>query len=156
MPAATPSGYLSLAYNYLRESLAASATWQAMCSVNNAAAAKAYIHIGDADAETLTRPFCILCGGKDNVRRTASDYMHHSGSAKMVLEFVPGGTPAELWACNQAGALVSEIGALSGQPGYLDASSIEIEQEPTPSEPSEGESTLYYQLVLNVTWGEES
>jgi len=152
MPDITPSSYLGLAYTYLKATLAASAAWQTLCGADDAAEALADIFIGDQTAGSVTLPFCILCEGRDNTTTVALGEVTHSGRIKMVFQFVPSGTPAELSAIDTIANIKGQMEALAGTPGYIDAR-YDMEQEPLPSEETEGESTAYFQAILTASWG---
>jgi hypothetical protein len=61
---------------------------------------------------------------------------------------------ADRWILNQLGQIISEFMALSGQPGYLDVSSVTVMMG--PSREGDDEKTArgcYYWALLEVTWG---
>lgn len=152
MPDITPTSYLGLCYKYLKDTLASSSSWQTLCGVSTPANALARIFIGDQPAASVSLPFCILCEGRDNTTTVALGEVTHSGRIKMVFQFVPSGTPAELSAIDTIANIKGQMEALAGTPGYIDAR-YDMEQEPLPSEETEGESTAYFQAILTASWG---
>ena len=63
---------------------------------------------------------------------------------------------ADRWILNKIGQIVAEFMALSGQPGYLDVSSVTVLMGPSREQPKESITKgFFYWTLLEVAWGAE-
>lgn len=63
---------------------------------------------------------------------------------------------ADRWILNKIGQIIWEFVALSGQPGYLDVSSVTVMMGPSREQRKEKQSQgFYYWVLLEVEWGSE-
>jgi hypothetical protein len=172
-----PVGCISLAEQYLRQTLAASETFRSAVGAGNPAAALAHIYTDDlpppaggaatysrSDLETL-RPFAVVwTEEQDGLRRQAdavSDARNYGGSGRLAVLFeqdVPSqvvNDPPEASRRfkNTLGLIIDEMLAVAGTPDYLDIAAITLRGGPTRSHPdaqaTEGD---FLAALLSVEW----
>ena len=148
MPAAGP---ISLPQEYLRQSLAATATWQGLCGVASAAGALGRIyHDGlpmPEDGQThqaaelaALRPCAIVYTEDDGLTyelEAGGEELCYGAKGRLVLELMrnapaealdePCGPAARAWR-ELLEDLVEELGELSGLAGYLACQTITIDE----------------------------
>lgn len=153
----TPADIISLPLKYLRDTIAASATFQSWVGAANAAAALAYVHA--VVATDGTPPFVVVDWG--NYRRVKDSFgEHHNYRTEGDLRVVVRGpiahaddADAAFEFFNKLGAIIGEMEEISGTAGYLDWESLSIESFDRPNE-EEIQSTGqdYYQANLIVPY----
>jgi hypothetical protein len=160
------AGRVSLPLEAVRTLVASSATFQAQVGADSAETAKACIHIGAVRPEFCGTSLALIshAGGRDGAVAAGAAYSFaRSGDAEVQVEFE---LPAEyrhegqdlaedayLWFANRLGAIVMEMQALAGAPGYLDARSIEIGEIERTCFEDEARGTRFLRAALRVGWG---
>lgn len=136
--AVTPEGRLSLPLHYLRNTLAASSTFQSLVGAVSAAAALEFIYYGSATDESEPPPRCIVRHLAGEMAERVSN-TSWSGSGPLMLLFTlenPTDEQAEgygekyLYVSNQLGSIIDEMLELARNPGagpYLDLTNVSLE-----------------------------
>ena len=171
----TPSGEIALAMEYLRQSVAASATFQAWAGAINAAAAVSHVHIValpmPSDLEvgyTLEemqsyRPYVLI--GTENRRgfrmdSDSYDGYRPSGALTLWLEadvsesYASWLADPEVDFLNKLGVMLAEMWLLRNTAGYLQVRNIALSEGPYRSE--EDVRPMYGDTMaaeLRVEWG---
>ena len=156
--AITPAGLYSLPLHYLRLTLAGSATFQGWVGAANAAEALSYIFVNWATGAT-TPPYATVDWwdnfGQEKIATGA--FFEGTGDLQLLIRG-PRDTNATLSDAaytfsNKLGAILAEMAALAGSPGYLDITGFQ--QVSGPASPTEDEIAThgdYYQAVYRVLW----
>ena len=155
----TPSGMLSLPLNYLKLTLAASSTFQAMVSAADAAAALAFIHPVQTDEQP---PFAVL-DWDPGWRRTAiaggsRNVFQQDGTLTLLLRAMIDGEHDEEEAAytfiNDVGDIIADMEELAGTAGFLNITTISITDG--PSRPTADEVTAlgydFYEIILSIAF----
>lgn len=137
----SPAGMLSLPAHYLRETVAASAAFQAWVGVGSAAAALPSIHLFGADAGAA-RPLAVIDfkpGGFHRERFARAAGSHFMGGATLELMFIAliteaADVDAAYEFTNVVGAIVADMELLFGSSGYLDARELTLVSGPSRPE----------------------
>lgn len=145
------AGILSLCQESLRQHVAGSPTWQALCGVDNAAAAALRLYheslpppAGGGGTYALEemanyRPYGLIYldeQGGFHWSRSSSDLFRESGKLRLHLEVtaaMAGESPtadAILGFRNNVGLILQDMAAAFGTPGYLDFNSVTVEDGP--------------------------
>lgn len=155
----TPTGHLSLPLDYLRKTVAASASFQSWTGTADATAALARVHLVNA-APAATRPLAAIDWARNHSSTREADGTHawftRQGTLSLLLrDTIATSTSDEdaaLDFLNKVGALWADMEALAGTSGYLDIQSIRIVQGPERPEEDEVKALAFdfYQVVLAV------
>ena len=157
--AVVASGVLSLPLKYLRDTLAASASFQAWVGAADASAALAKILVV---AGTTTGNYAVV-DWADNWQREATafgarNHFEQTGDLGVLLmQGTIGGRPEDeaAWTfLNTIGAIVAEMEALAGTPGYLDIRRFGFISRPRRPETDEAQTDGdFYEAILRVEYG---
>lgn len=158
----TPTGPFALAVNYAMQTLAASATFQALVGAANQAAALAFIEWGETDehnvAQAMPRAYIDVAGENDWEKVSDTGFLAN-GRLEMVLE-IP--TPAlyqgaanrrdaRVWFYNNLGGILADMQALAGQAGYLNIIKFD-EQNTGRADPKENDGADFWVSIWNLTY----
>lgn len=155
---ATPSGIASLPLKYLRDTLAACATFQALTGAANAAAALAFVHY--VSTTSTTYPFAVVDWGRSASWTKDSggsrNYMDQEGELVLLLRAsVSSSADADegdeaVTFMNTVGAIVGELLVLAGQGGYLDIERVSHGMPERPTYDEAKSSGDFHQIVLTI------
>lgn len=157
----TPAGIFSLPLSYLRATIAGSSSFQTLVGALNAAAALSSIYYVSAPGGT-SPPYAVVdwgrsarwTSGRDGVR----NWFDSEGELLVLLRAaVSDGTDSAqgddaLAFMNTAGAIASELLELTGQPGYLDVTTLEHGQPERPTEDLARQVGDFHQILFTVRW----
>lgn len=153
----TPTGIISLPLHYLRQSIAASTTFQTWVGADDAE--EALDNIYSVATIVFTRPFAVVDWAK-NFKRTKNaggtrNHFEQSGELAMLfrgsIDPTHNDSDAAFAFLNTVGAIISEIEELAGVADYLDIVSITLDQGPhRPGEDEAKTSGAFYEVVYRV------
>ena len=159
----TPSGSLSLPLKYMRDTLAASATFQTLVSALNAT--EALDSIFYVSTTTTTPPFAVVdwsasgpIADWDQDSYGARNRFEQTGSLEVILQAaVSSSTDAQesdeaITFGNTVGAIVDELLELAGQAAYLDITRVQAGPLMRPRQEEIASAGDFYQVVLTVEW----
>lgn len=153
MPVA-PTGIISSRLDNAKTLLATTTAWQTWVNkVGDVAAAKAFIHIGNA-VGGATRPLCIVGLRSFLLPRIAEGsrdmFSHGTSDIGLLIEALVTEADAEdayIDFTNELGAVLTGLRELSGTGGFLRNASLSLDAI-ARSDKSQGEPTDYYQGLI--------
>lgn len=154
-----PAGIFSLPLKYLRDTLAASASFQVWVGAADATEAAARVFYVSTAAMTL--PLAVLDWGAGDLEADAGgsrSWYRQEGELLLLLRgSVSSSEDADEAAeamnfMNTIGVIVSEVLALSGQPGYLDVLRVSHGPPVRPTHKQAKTSGDFYQVELRVRY----
>jgi len=155
----SPTGMLSLPLHYLRLTVAGSSNFQTWVGAANATEALARVY--PILTDTLTLPLAAV-DFADNFRRSlfASDvrnWFKQEGDLAVLfrasIDSEHNEADAAYTFLNSVGAIISDMEALAGKPGYLDISGITVDAG--PQRPLEDEKKTigdFYEIIFRIEW----
>lgn len=155
----TPTGVLGTVVSGLRQAIAASSTFCAAVSANNATEALAYIHAWVMD-ESTDPPFAFIAPGREYRERIANAGAYPEAGEVLLALVLPITKTDELDAFyafdNTRDSIISEIAASAESSGYVHIRSIELNAEDyglwgAQEKRARGKSGI--QAWHTVTWG---
>lgn len=172
----TPAGCLSLAQEYLRQTLAACATFQTLCNLDNAAHAAERIYHeglpepGEGDTHTLQelqslRPYAIVYTAEESgftrtyeATGTRFEFDDHGRLMIRLERDSPDNandqptTPANLDWRNVIGEIIDDLCKLAGTPGYLACQTIGLVEFNWSQQTVAKTLGIYQEALLLVQW----
>jgi len=164
----TPAGMISLPLKYLRDTVAASSTFQGWVGVANAEEAAERVHY--VAVEGAQMPFALVDWEANFARRAEGGGTRYwfAGEGDLVLVFRAAVSSdddageAAVKFLNKCGGVIADMEAIAGTAGYLDISAIELLDPPSRPERDEKQAKTaaggdlvgdFYQVAYRVAFG---
>lgn len=162
----TPSGNLSKSLENVRTLIAASTTFQDWVGAENAAAAKADLHLCEADPLSVSRPCGVIyfpdtdtlrlpsiAGGQGNLYAPQGKALVSFWADAAVGDGIDE-TEAnyELTFANEIGDILSDIMALAGTDSYINVVECGVLKGPHRAARKEEHGTPYFWIELELRW----